>query len=265
MRKQQQQNKFDKLFYKTYANKLTKIKKLAKKLYFASALGEKKHNPIELWQFIKSIISTKNISACNSLSSIIVDNDLIDKPKEISQHFNDYFVKIGHSISNSINSFNSPNFATYLKNSVTLTIVLEPPSAAEIFNIINLLHPHKTCGHDNMLLFFLRLGGEILAPIFSVYFKCAFKLGIFPQNLKTAKVIPVFKAGNKQLLQNFRPISFLPSISKILEKLIKIRFSSTKFYMTSNMALEISTAYYMLFWMLQLWCMMKLKKVVTPN
>ena len=71
---------------------------------------------------------------------------------------------------------------------------------------------------------FLRLGNEVLAPILPQLFFYVFELGYFPKIFKTSKVIPVFKSGNKQLVNNYRPISLLPRLSKVLEKLIKTRF-----------------------------------------
>ena len=67
------------------------------------------------------------------------------------------------------------------------------------------------------------MGGEILAPILSLCFSSAFDLGIFPSIFKIAKVVPIFKSGNKQVVKNYRPISLFPTLSKILEKLIKTR------------------------------------------
>ena len=70
----------------------------------------------------------------------------------------------------------------------------------------------------------MRLDSEVLAPILAQVFSLVFELGYFPQIFKTAKVIPVFKCGNKELLNNYRPISLLPYLFKVLEKLIKTRF-----------------------------------------
>ena len=99
--------------------------------------------------------------------------------------------------------------------------MLDPPLPNEIFNTINSLNLHKSYGHDNIPSNLLRLGNEVLASILSQLF---FELVYFPQMFKTAKVIPVFKSGNKQLVNNYRPISLLPSLSKVLEKLVKTRF-----------------------------------------
>ena len=61
------------------------------------------------------------------------------------------------------------------------------------------------------------------APIPSLCFSHAFELGTFPSIFKIAKVVPTFKSGNKQIVNNYRPTSLLPTSSKILEKLIKTR------------------------------------------
>ena len=104
------------------------------------------------------------------------------------------------------------------------TIVFEPPQPIEDFNAINSLNLHKASGYDNIYSFFLRLGNEILAPMLSIYLGVVFELGFFPQIFKTPKVVPIFKAGDKHLVRNYRPISFLSCLSKGLEKVIKNRF-----------------------------------------
>jgi len=70
------------------------------------------------------------------------------------------------------------------------------------------------------------MSNEIITPKLSKYFKVAFKRGFFPQIFKTAKIVPIFKSGDKNLIKNYRPISFLLSLSKVLEKLIKTRLIS---------------------------------------
>ena len=57
----------------------------------------------------------------------------------------------------------------------------------------------------------------IIKPLCYVY-NLSFKTGVFPDKMKTAKVIPLFKAGDKHSFNNYRPVSLLSQFSKVLEK-----------------------------------------------
>ena len=66
--------------------------------------------------------------------------------------------------------------------------------------------------------------------------------GIFPDELKIAKIVPIFKSENNMFIQNYRPISVLPVMSKVFEKIIYKRLVSfinkNKIYITVNLGLE---------------------------
>lgn len=72
----------------------------------------------------------------------------------------------------------------------------------------------------------MQLAPSIIASTLSVLFNHSFKFGIFPDIFKTAKVVPIYKSGDKLEVNNYRPISLLSCFSKILEKLIFKRVSS---------------------------------------
>ena len=101
--------------------------------------------------------------------------------------------------------------------------MLNPSLPSEILNVIKSLKSFKACGYDNIPAHFLKLGGEVLANVLYVFFAFVFEHGVFPQIFKTAKVIPIFKSGARNSVNNYRPISILPSLSKVFEKLIKTR------------------------------------------
>jgi len=78
----------------------------------------------------------------------------------------------------------------------------------------------NSCGHDNISEKFIVIAADVLATFLKILFNHSFNLGMFPDCLKIAKVIPIFKQGDKTDIGNYRPISILSTFSKILEKLI---------------------------------------------
>ena len=86
-------------------------------------------------------------------------------------------------------------------------------------NIINQL-PVTSAGYDNIPSKLLKLTIEhIKKPLYKI-FNYSLSIGYFPDLLKIARVVPIFKSGNSKIISNYRPISILPYISKIIEKII---------------------------------------------
>ena len=90
----------------------------------------------------------------------------------------------------------------------------------EIINVTNLLKPKLSCGHDGLSVKLIKSSiNTIAVPLVKIFNK-SFVSGIFPDALKIAHIAPVFKSGDKNDVKNYRPISLLPTLSKILEKLM---------------------------------------------
>ena len=180
-------NSSERQFYKKYANKLTRLKNLSKKMYYKEALNVNKSNSKELWKIINSVIFNKR--ANNPLvKKLTVNNIEFKEPNSISEQFNKFLVEIGQEIANVASSDSSnDNFKTYLTKSVNSTIVFDPPNSLEIYNAINALNPHKACGYDDISAAFLRLGNEVLAPFLTAYFKIVLEFVFFLKFLKLPK------------------------------------------------------------------------------
>lgn len=101
-------------------------------------------------------------------------------------------------------------------------------SINEISDIIHKLKNKKSPGHDNINNTLLKhLPQKALVCIVKIFNACLI-LGHFPSYWKTAKVIPIFKPGlNKSLPSSYRPISLLPSMSKLLEKVLLTRMRTS--------------------------------------
>jgi hypothetical protein len=80
--------------------------------------------------------------------------------------------------------------------------------------------PNKATGHASIPLKYLKIVADIIAIPLCRIINLSFRKGIFPELLKTAKVIPLFKAGSADDVNNYRPISLLSIFDKIMEKLM---------------------------------------------
>ena len=100
------------------------------------------------------------------------------------------------------------------------SIVLYPTTSNEIFDIICSLNCKRSSGYDEIPLDIVHLTAPQIAFPLSLIINCSISSGIFPNSLKIAKICPIFKNGDNRSLSNYRPISVLPSFSKIFEKAI---------------------------------------------
>ena len=96
----------------------------------------------------------------------------------------------------------------------------KPVVPEEIVKIIAKFNQNKSPGHDdigNMIV--KKVATEISKPL-STIFNCSLKTGVVPEQLKIAKVIPIYKKEDVEVFSNYRPVSVLPCFSKILERLM---------------------------------------------
>lgn len=143
----------------------------------------------------------------------------------------DYFSTIGNKLSHHI--FSSVNPSKFLDNNpVPNSIFLSPVSVAEICDHINSLKPGKAPGIDGIPAKLLRSASYILAPALCHIFNNVFLSGVYPDSMKVAKVIPLFKKGDCTLPENYRPISLLPCLNKLFEGVIEKRLR--KFFNDNN-------------------------------
>ncbi len=84
--------------------------------------------------------------------------------------------------------------------------------------LLKWLKANKSCGTDNITPRMLKsMANSVSLPLANI-FNHSLSIGEFPSEWKRARVVPVPKGGNAKLLSNYRPISILPSASKLLEK-----------------------------------------------
>ena len=183
--------------YKMNKNKLTAILKYCKKNFSINLLNKYKNDIKQTVKILKAISKGKKYEH-SYLSDFVVSNEnTINHKNATANKYNHFFVSIGQELASKIQHINNAQ----LGNKVS----------TDCNNIGVVLN--KNCIES------------IIRPFNCIWNK-SFESGIFSDNMKISKLIPVFNAGEKSKLNNDRPIVILPQFSEILEKFLEKRLDS---------------------------------------
>lgn len=203
--------------YRNYCNNL--IKKLKRK-HDRETLAKSVNDNRKLWQNIKKITYTnKNKNT---------DTDLINKclsPKDSANLVNNYFANIGKNLAQNIKSLTDNATEKLLDDlpKMANSFVLLDADNCEVDDVLKNLKSNSAPGWDNIPIKFLKYARYEIVPILTYLANLCFQKGIFPTALKASIITPIFKGGESDDVSNYRPISVLPAISKIIEKLLNVR------------------------------------------
>lgn len=206
--------------YKRYRNYCNTLLKKAKKRYDKNEIDNAKGNKKQLWDVIKRISgSDKRIDHSSSLlSSNNPDSDI--------NNVNYFFANVGANLANKISN-SKPAQSSYcndhLPNTPPNSMVILPTDEQEIFTLINGLKDKCAVGIDLISGKIVKRYVNLLTSPMTHICNLSIATGVFPELFKIALIKPVYKAGEKHSVNNYRPISILPALSKILERLINKR------------------------------------------
>ena len=175
-----------------------------------------------IWKAINSICSYKPQNKHTRFSHISTDQGSISDSSGIAQAFNNYFANVGGELAARINKI-SNGFRDYLLHSNPHSLFLDPASENEIYNTIMSLNKSNSTGSDGIISRVLMLAAKCIAAPLMHIVNLSFEQGVFPSAFKTAKVIPIYKKGKTDVVENYRPISLLSNLNKIFEKLMHKR------------------------------------------
>ena len=145
---------------------------------------------------------------------VLLGKETITNSKLIAENFNNFFTEIGPKLASEIEK-PAKTFDVYLKKVFFLQPEY-PLSINELKDAFFSLQTSKSSGHDEISFDVIKsCFGSLIKPLLHI-FRLSLEEGIFPDDLKRAKVTPIFKAGNENDFDNYRPIS----VSKILKKIM---------------------------------------------
>ena len=213
-----------KLRYRTYKNKLTSVLRKAEKQYYNNKLAECKNDMKGTWNVLNKLCG-RNKEKPKQCEFIINKGAKVHNEKCITDAFNDFYINVGPQLASKIDSDNVKlNYDDFLKDvNCEGSMFVAPTNDKEVLNIVS-----KFIGKSSEDVYGLSMKviklimHEIIKPVTYIC-NLSLKSGVFPNDLKTAKVLPLFKSGDKSEVSNYRPVSILPQLSKILEKLFEIR------------------------------------------
>lgn len=202
---------FDLMFktaYKTTVSELKRIIKYTKSQFYKNKFDSCVSNK-QKWNFVNNISNDdKKISTLPETSS----------NSDLASEFNTLF-------SNSHLSFQNierERYLRYLTPCISSFVFFEITNS-DVFDSLNSFSNLNSIDYDGISLRYLKLIANNNIDFFTRFINSTFITCVFPDSLKRATVTPIFKSGCKNSLSNYRPISILPSLAKIIEKVISKR------------------------------------------
>ena len=170
------------------------------------------------WQILNKTLSRKK--ADNMLPDTFINNgNELSNPKEIANVFNEYFSKIGSNLASNINcTEDSQSYKVYLQNPTVKKFTFKNVNDNEVLSIINKLK--KSRGADNISNQLLKTIKQEQCKPFTIIINQMIETGVYPEKFKISKITPIYKKNERINIVNYRPISLLPTLSKIFERVI---------------------------------------------
>ena len=229
--------------YKRQRNKCVSLLKSAKNNYFGklnpSAICDNK----KFWITVKPLFSEQAVSTDNL--TLIDCNEVVNDNTAVAEIFNNHFSDVVKSLDIEYYKPTSPDeyfqvleesdpilkcikkYASHpsilkIKETISLNekFSFEPTNLDLIIKEIGNLNESKSSPIDSIPPKIIKDNFDIIGPKIVIDFNSSIKTGIFPSKQKLADVSPVYKSVDKHIKINYRPVSILPALSKIFERVM---------------------------------------------
>ena len=218
-------------FYNKFRKRLEKKLFRSKQDFFKKKIEDARTNSKHIWKAINEITCRKKSKSKHPAKIKLSDGSFTNNPNEIANILNDFFINIGPELASKLDSSEN-SFEHYMPPRIRNSFFLAPTDFFEILKTLKRLSPRKSTGPDKIPTKVLKIGARSLSPILSCLINECFSTGIFPKCLKIARVTTIFKGGDPYCPSEWRPISIVPILSKIIEKLVSYRLN--KFLIKNN-------------------------------
>ena len=199
--------------YVLFRNRLNSVIRIAKKNYYSNLF---QHSNIkETWACINTL--TKNNSPKTIPKELNVNGRTVTDDGDICESLNNYFTNIGPNLASTL-ADDTTDPLKFMNDSNCSSFFMLPTDESEVFTCLNNLK-NSSAGFDEIQAKVVKSVSLYISKPLCHIINLSFSKGIVPANLKIARVVPVFKGGQPDVIGNYRPISVLPCFSKVFERL----------------------------------------------
>ena len=204
----------DFVFLQALITEINELISSTRNVYYEN-LAKKLNNPLlqvkTNWSILKTFYNEKNIPL---IPPLLVDNNFVTDIQTKANIFNTFFAEQCTPLNNSSVLPVNQMFLTQSRlNFINL-------NEDEILKVIRPLNIHKAHGHDDISIRMIKICDKSLLKPLIILFGNSIESSCYPDIWKRSNIIPVHKKNDKQLVNNYRPISLLPIFGKIFEKII---------------------------------------------
>ena len=214
------------LAYANFKNHLKIVIKAAKFTHYSKKFESCSNNSKKTWQVINEL---RGKTKAQVKDDFTIDGSKVLCRRTIASKFNEYFTSLASNLNMKLLSNGDvmvipiPSFTLYMAKSVRDSVFLRDTDANEILEIIQGFQNGKA---SDIPIVLVKRSAHLIANILSKLYNRCLSIGHYPSIFKIGKVTPIYKKGNKSLIENYRPVSILPIFGKIFEKVIYSRLHS---------------------------------------
>ena len=205
--------------HKLYSKFLKTTIREAKTQYYTKQFQNYKSDIRKKLGVISEILSKKQ-NKRNNIKSLVTGGHIISDNKIIAEKFSDFFFNVGPILAASLWSNVSRTHKSYLNENILTSFQFNLVDEDHIGKIMKSLKNETSSGHDGISIKLLKFLSPALVKPLSLIINQSLITGIFPEKLKRAKVLPLFRKGDETLIENYPPVSLLTPISKVFEKVV---------------------------------------------
>jgi hypothetical protein len=230
-------------YYKRYTKELSKKIRETKKEYYNNMIRQSKNKIATTWNIIK--MEKRKTCTKDNIIKMEVNGSVNYNPQIIASVVNQYFLLVGNNNLINITKTNCKDVTDDLLGTFGKPfprIQYNNITRHEVEKIIKSLNASNSCDYDEIPVKIVKISSRYISSPLTKLCNRILSTGVFPDYLKYSEILPLFKSGCKDEIDSYRPISLLPSFSKIFEKLIQHRlishFNDHNIWQMNNLVLD---------------------------